>query len=123
MILHKIADKIIFNILKRISVGYLEITSITGELFKFGNYEDKLKVDLKIKSSAFSYNLIKGGSVGLAECYMRNEFETSNLSNLIELEERKILPNIMILEMISFHFGLIKHLLIQVQYLMNKIKI
>jgi cyclopropane-fatty-acyl-phospholipid synthase len=90
MILHKIADKIIFNILKRISVGYLEITSISGELLKFGNYEDKLKADLKIKSSALSYNLIKGGSVGLAESYMKNEFETSNLSNLIELAARNI---------------------------------
>ena len=90
MILHKIADKIIFNILKRISVGYLEITSISGELLKFGNYDDKLKVDLKIKSSSLSYNLIKGGSVGLAECYMRDEFETSNLSNLIELAARNI---------------------------------
>ncbi len=90
MILHKITDKIIFNILKRISVGYLEITSISGELLKFGNYEDKLKADLKIKSSALSYNLIKGGSVGLAECYMKNEFETSNLSNLIELAARNI---------------------------------
>jgi cyclopropane-fatty-acyl-phospholipid synthase len=90
MILHKIADKIIFNILKRISVGYLEITSISGELLKFGNYEDKLKADLKIKSSALSYNLIKGGSVGLAESYMMNEFETSNLSNLIELAARNI---------------------------------
>jgi cyclopropane-fatty-acyl-phospholipid synthase len=90
MILHKIADKIIFNILKRISVGYLEITSISGKLFKFGNYDDKLKADLKIKSSSLSYNLIKGGSVGLAECYMRDEFETSNLSNLIELAARNI---------------------------------
>jgi cyclopropane-fatty-acyl-phospholipid synthase len=90
MILYRIADKIIFNILKRISVGYLEITSISGELLKFGNYEDKLKADLKIKSSALSYNLIKGGSVGLAESYMKNEFETSNLSNLIELAARNI---------------------------------
>jgi cyclopropane-fatty-acyl-phospholipid synthase len=90
MILHRVADKIIFNILKRISVGYLEITTISGELLKFGNYEDKLKADLKIKSSALSYNLIKGGSVGLAECYMKNEFETSNLSNLIELAARNI---------------------------------
>ena len=90
MILHRIADKIIFNILKRINVGYLEITSTSGELLKFGNYEDKLKADLKIKSSALSYNLIKGGSVGLAESYMKNEFETSNLSNLIELAARNI---------------------------------
>ena len=85
MILYRIADKIIFNILKKINVGYLEITSTSGELLKFGNYNDKLKADLRIKSSALSYNLIKGGSVGLAECYMKNEFETNNLSNLIEL--------------------------------------
>ena len=90
MILYRIADKIIFNILKKLNVGYLEITSTTGELFRFGNYNDKLKADFKIKSPALSYNLIKGGSVGLAECYMKNEFETSNLSNLIELAARNI---------------------------------
>ena len=90
MILYRIADKIIFNILKKINVGYLEITSTSGELFKFGNYNDKLKADLRIKSSALSYNLIKGGSVGLAECSMKNKFETSNLSNLIELAARNI---------------------------------
>ena len=46
MILYRIADKIIFNILKKINFGYLEITSTTGELLKFGNYNDKLKADL-----------------------------------------------------------------------------
>ena len=90
MILYKIADKVVFNILKRISVGYLEVTLITGELLKFGDHNDKLRADLKIKSPILNYNLIKGGSVGLAECYMRNEFETSNLSNLIELAARNI---------------------------------
>jgi len=90
MILNKIADKVVFNILKRISVGYLEITLITGELLKFGDHNDKLRADLKITSPNLNYNLIKGGSVGLAECYMRNEFETSNLSNLIELAARNI---------------------------------
>ena len=37
MILYKVADKIIFNILKRINVGYLEITTISGEPLRFGN--------------------------------------------------------------------------------------
>ena len=90
MILNKIADKVVFNILKRISVGYLEVTLITGELLKFGDHNDKLRANLKITSPNLNYNLIKGGSVGLAECYMRNEFETSNLSNLIELAARNI---------------------------------
>ena len=34
MILHRIADKIIFNILKKINIGYLEITSMSGELLR-----------------------------------------------------------------------------------------
>ena len=47
MILYRIADKIIFNILKKINVGYLEITSTTGELLRFGNYNEKLKAEGK----------------------------------------------------------------------------
>ena len=34
--------------------------------------------------------MIKGGSVGFAESYMRDEFETDNLSNLIEITARNI---------------------------------
>ena len=34
--------------------------------------------------------MIKGGSIGFAESYMRDEFETNNLSNLIEITARNI---------------------------------
>ena len=90
MNLFKVSDKIVFNILKNIEFGYLEITNHNGELFKFGNPNDYLKANLKIKNPNFTFNLIKGGSVGFAESYMRNEFETQNLSNLIEVTARNI---------------------------------
>ena len=90
MILHKISDKIVFSILKQISYGYLEVHTISGNILKFGNQDEKLKAIIKIKSPALNFNLIKGGSVGLAECYMRDEFETTNLSDLIELTARNI---------------------------------
>ncbi len=90
MLLYSVADKIVFNILKRIDIGLLEITTFSGQILKFGNPNDKLKASLKIKTPALNYNLIKGGSIGLAECYMRDEFETNNLSNLIELTARNI---------------------------------
>ena len=90
MLLYSVADKIVFSILKRINIGFLEITTISGQLLKFGNPNDKLKASLKIKNSALNYNLIKGGSIGLAESYMRDEFETKNLSDLIELTARNI---------------------------------
>ena len=90
MILYNFADKIVLNILKKINYGFLEISTLSGEVLQFGNPNDRLKANLVIKSPALNYNLIKGGSVGFAECYMRNEFETNNLSDLIELTARNI---------------------------------
>ena len=90
MILYNFADKIVFSILKKINYGFLEISTLSGEVLQFGNPNDKLKANLVIKSPALNYNLIKGGSIGFAECFMRNEFDTNSLSNLIELTARNI---------------------------------
>ncbi len=88
--LYNFSDQIVFKILRDIEHGYLEITKYNGELLKFGNPNSPLKSDLKIKKPNFTFNLIKGGSVGFAESYMRDEFETDNLSNLIEITARNI---------------------------------
>ena len=90
MNLYKISDKIVFNTLNNIEYGYLEIVNHDGQLLKFGNPNDQLKADLIIKKPNFTFNLIKGGSVGFAESFMRDEFETKNLSNLIEVTARNI---------------------------------
>jgi len=90
MNLFKFSDKIVFNTLKNIKFGYLEIINYNGQIFKFGDPNDPLKANLKIKNPNFTFSLIKGGSVGFAESYMRNEFETKNLSNLIEVTARNI---------------------------------
>ena len=90
MALNKFSDKIVFSILSNINVGYLEITNYQGKVFRFGNPQDDLKAQLKIKNPNFSFNLIKSGSIGFAESYMRGEFETDNLSNLIEITARNI---------------------------------
>ena len=88
--LYNFSDQIVFKILRDIEHGYLEITKYNGELLKFGNPNSTLKSVLKIKKPNFTFNLIKGGSVGFAESYMRDEFETDNLSNLIEITARNI---------------------------------
>jgi len=90
MNLHSVSDKIVFTVLKDINNGYLEIKNFDGKLMKFGNSEDSLKANIKIKKPNFTFNLIKGGSIGFAESYMRDEFETDNLSNLIEITARNI---------------------------------
>ncbi len=88
--LYNFSDQIVFKILKDIKYGYLEITKYNGELLKFGNPNSSLKSVLKIKKPNFTFNLIKGGSIGFAESYMKDEFETDNLSNLIEITARNI---------------------------------
>ena len=90
MFLDKTADRLVFKFLKNINYGYLELTTVDGKILKFGNSDKKLRASIVIKKPNFNYNLIRGGSIGFAESYMRGEFETDNLSNLIELTARNI---------------------------------
>ena len=90
MIINKISDKIVFNTLKNIKYGYLEITNFYGEVLSFGNINEDLRVKIFIKHPTLNYNLIRKGSIGLAESYMQGYFETNNLSDLIELTARNI---------------------------------
>ena len=90
MLIYKFSDTIVFNALKSIKYGFLEITKIDGEILNFGNPDDNLKVTLKIKDESLMYNLIKNGSVGLGESYMKDFFTTNNLSDLIELSAKNI---------------------------------
>tara|TARA_Y100000590_G_scaffold467845_1_gene648232 strand:- start:1287 stop:2465 length:1179 start_codon:yes stop_codon:yes gene_type:complete len=90
MNLNTISDKIVFKSLKFIKHGYLKLINYDNKSYYFGNAEEALKVELKINKPGLSYQIIKSGSVGLAEAYMRGDFETSNLSDLIELTARNI---------------------------------
>ena len=90
MLIYKVSDLIVFNTLKSIKNGFLEIIKVNGEILKFGNPYDDLKVSIIIKDESFNYNLIKSGSIGLGECYMKGFFTTNNLSDLIELTARNI---------------------------------
>ncbi len=90
MFLNNTADKLVFKFLNKINHGYLELTTHDGKVLKFGNPNEKLHANISIKKPDFNYNLIRGGSIGFAESYMRGEFETNNLSNLIELTARNI---------------------------------
>ena len=85
MNLNNWTEKIVFNSLKLINGGYLVIKNYDGEQYYFGNPEHHLKVAIKINNPSLTYQIIKNGSTGLAEAYMKNDFETDNLTNLIEI--------------------------------------
>ena len=90
MFLNKVADKLVFSFLDKINHGFLEIDTFYGQYLSFGNPKDNLRANIKIRKPNFNLNLIRGGSIALAESYMRGEFETDNLSNLIEVTARNI---------------------------------
>ena len=90
MSLNKISDKIVFNFLKYIKHGNLKLINHDGQEYNFGNKNEKLKARLKINKPGLTFKIIKNGSIGLAESYMENDFETDNLTNLIELAAKNI---------------------------------
>ena len=90
MNLNKISDKLIFKTLKFIKHGNIELINHDNKSYNFGDPGEKLKVTIKINKPGTTYQIIKSGSVGLAEAYMRGDFETDNLTNLIELTARNI---------------------------------
>ena len=90
MIIYKISDKVVFKALKNIQYGFIEIITFNGTILYFGNKNEKLKAKVFIKHPSFTYNLIKKGSIGLAESYMSGYFETNNLSDLIEITAKNI---------------------------------
>ena len=85
-----LSDKIVFNSLKLIKHGFLEIQNYDSKIYKFGNESELLRAKIKINKPGLTLQIIKSGSVGLAEAYMRNEFETDNLTNLIEITAKNI---------------------------------
>ena len=90
MNLNKISDKLIFKTLKFIKHGNIELINHDNKSYNFGDPGEKLKVTIKINKPGTTYQIIKSGSVGLAEAYMRGDFETDNLTNLIELTAKNI---------------------------------
>ena len=88
--MNKITDKIIFSLLSKIKHGKINFKNFDGKQYIFGDINSKLEADLAIKKPGFFLEIINKGSIGLAEAYMRDEIETNNLTNLIEILAKNI---------------------------------
>ena len=88
--LNYLSDKFVFWNLKKITKGYLQLIDSRGKEYSFGDSKSSLRTKVKINDPGFSLRLLKKGSSGLAESYIKNEFETEDLSSLIELSARNI---------------------------------
>ena len=86
----KISENFILNKLKSIKGGSLNLKNYNQEKKLFGEHNGIVKADIVVNNPNFYFNILKGGSTGLAECYVRDEFTTSDLTSLIELTARNI---------------------------------
>ncbi len=87
--INNFSKKIAFSALKMIKYGKIIVTDYDQSKHIFGN-DENLIVFVKINRQDFFKKIISKGSIGMAEAYMNNEFETDNLSNLIELTAKNI---------------------------------
>ena len=87
--INNVSKKIAFSALKMIKYGKIIVTDYDDRKYIFGD-EESLVVIVKINKSDFFKKIISKGSIGMAEAYMNNEFETDNLSGLIELTAKNI---------------------------------
>ena len=87
---YKISEKFVLKKLALIKNGSLILNNHDGKMNVFGDQKSNLKSNIKIHNPKFYFDIIKGGSSALAESYIKNDFETSDLPSLIELTARNI---------------------------------
>ena len=90
MYINSLADKVVFNSLNYIKHGKIKLINYDNKEYNFGNNKEKLFVTIKINKPGLTFKIIRNGSIGMAEAYMKGDFETNNLSDLIELTARNI---------------------------------
>jgi len=89
-ILNYISDQFVFWNLRKISNGYLSLIDAKEKKYCFGDDKSLLKAKLKINNPSFCFNILRRGSSGLGESYINGEFETEDLTSLIELSAKNI---------------------------------
>ena len=87
---YKLSENFIKKKLTLIKDGNLNLKNYDGTIKTYGTISSSIKADIEVNNSKFYFNILKGGSTGLAESYVRDEFKTSDLTSLIELTAKNI---------------------------------
>ncbi|MFO1148794.1 MAG: cyclopropane-fatty-acyl-phospholipid synthase family protein [Alsobacter sp.] len=69
----------------RIRIGSLTVTLPDGRVFLFRGEKSGPDAELIVHDLAFARRFADGGDVGIAEAYLRGEWETPNLTHFLEL--------------------------------------
>ena len=86
--LDKTLEVLVKNFLSKIKYGKLEVIFPSGEEKIFFGVDDQLKASIIIHNYRFLSYVLKRGSVGYAEAYMKGYYSTPNLTDLLMLSHK-----------------------------------
>lgn len=86
---HGMARKLVFKQLEQLHSGELVIVE-QGTRHTFGTSGDDLKAEMVIQDPQTYSQIVTGGSIGAAESYMTGDWETPNLTRLIQVMVRNM---------------------------------
>lgn len=75
--------RLAFTYAARIRRGTLDITLPDSRQVRFGGTEPGPAAAMTINSYRFAWRLMKGGDIGIAEAYLRNEWDTPDLTQFL----------------------------------------
>ena len=75
--------QIAFTYAARIRRGTLDVTLPDGRLIRFGGAEPGPAAVMTVNSYKFAWRLMKGGDIGIAEAYLRSEWDTPDLTQFL----------------------------------------
>ena len=73
------------NFFSKIKIGTLEVRYKDGNIKLYGEKKVEEKITLEIYNNRFFTRVMLYGDIGFSESYIDEDFETSNLTKLIEL--------------------------------------
>lgn len=72
-----------FNFVSKLRRGTLDITLPDGRTVRCGGLEPGPAAQMTIYSYGFAWRLARGGDIGIAEAYLRREWDTPNLTQFL----------------------------------------
>src|SRR6185312_9798538 len=69
----------------RLRRGTLDVTLLDGRVMRFGGAEPGPAAQMVLHSYGFAAKLIKGGDIGIAEAYLRGDWDTPDLTQFLYL--------------------------------------